>query len=98
MTSTPLAHNEAGAAARISAVVGSWQDVEIAPHRFGALAFSLGRRKLGHLHGDRIADIPFPRRIRDELVATGHARRHHAMPDCGWITFPIDREEDVDHA
>ena len=39
------------------------------PHRFGGIEFRLGRRELGHLHGDRVADLPFPRAIRDELVA-----------------------------
>jgi hypothetical protein len=57
------------AATRIIEAVGSWSGVELAPHRFGGVEFRLGRRELGHLHGDRIADLPFPRRIRDELVA-----------------------------
>ncbi len=35
-------------------------------HRFGAVEFRLGRRELGHLHDDRMADLPFPRRVRDE--------------------------------
>ena len=98
MTSTrpPLDHT--GAAARIRAVVGLWPDVDVARHRFGGVEFRVGRRELGHLHGDRSADIPFPRRIRDELVAAGRALPHRALPDSGWITFPIEREGDVDRA
>ncbi len=78
-----------GAAERITATVGSWPDVEIGPHRFGGVEFRLGRRELGHLHGDRIADLPFPRRVRDELIAAGRARAHHVLPDSGWVTVPV---------
>jgi hypothetical protein len=98
MTSRRPALSQAGAAARISAVVGSWPDVEVASHRFGGIEFRLGRRELGHLHGDRSADIPFPRSIRDELIAGGRALPHRALPDSGWITFPINSDEDVDRA
>jgi hypothetical protein len=70
-------------------VVSSWEGVEVAPHRFGGIEFCLGRRELGHLHGDRIADLPFPRRVRDELIAAGRARPHHVLPDTGWVTAQL---------
>ena len=41
-----------------------------------------GRRELGHLHRT-FADLPFPRRVRDELVAGGRARPHHVLPESG---------------
>jgi hypothetical protein len=85
-----MTENKAGAADRIMEAVGSWDGVEVAPHRFGGIEFRLGRRELGHLHGDRIADLPFPRRVRDELIAAGRARPHHVLPDTGWVTAPID--------
>ncbi len=78
-----------GAADRIRETVSSWDGVEVAPHRFGGIEFRIGRRELGHLHGDRIADLPFPRRIRDELIAEGRARPHHVLPDTGWVTVPV---------
>jgi len=33
--------------------------------------------------------------VRDELISNGRARPHHALPDSGWITFPIDADDDV---
>jgi hypothetical protein len=84
-----------GAAARIADAVGSWSGVTAGPHRFGGVEFALGRRELGHLHGDRIADLPFPRRVRDELIAAGRALPHHVLPDSGWITRPMATEDDV---
>ena len=82
----------------IATVVQSWPGVEAAPHRFGGTEFRLGRRELGHLHGDRIADLPFPRRVRDELVAEGRARPHHVLPESGWITVSIGSPDEANEA
>jgi hypothetical protein len=89
---------DSGAGARIKAEVGSWEGVEVGRHRFGGVEFRLGRRELGHVHGDWIADLPFPRRIRDELIATGRARPHHVLPDTGWVTVPLGDLRDVERA
>ena len=40
--------------------VSAWPGVTTGPHRFGGIEFRLGRRELGHLHGNRLADLPFP--------------------------------------
>lgn len=93
-----MTEQDGGAGARISAIVGSWEGVQVEPHRFGGIEFCLGRRELGHIHGDRIADLPFPRRIRDELIADGRARPHHVLPDTGWVTVPLSEPQDVDGA
>jgi hypothetical protein len=87
-----------GSAATITETVTRWPGVETAPHRFGGLEFRVGRRELGHLHGDRIADLPFPRRVRDELIATGRARPHHVLPDTGWVTVSIGSPAEVENA
>ena len=71
-------------------------EVTESTHRFGGIEFRLGRRELGHLHGDRMADLPFPRRLRDELVAAGRAEPHHVLPDSGWVTRRVRGPEDVE--
>ena len=86
------------AAQQITTTVVAWPGVETAPHRFGGVELRLGRRELGHLHGSRIADLPFPRRVRDELIADGRAQPHHILPDSGWITFPIKAPADAERA
>ena len=72
----------------VCATVARWNGVTTHDHRFGGIEFRLGRRELGHLH-QTIADLPFPRRIRDELVAAGRARPHHVLPQSGWVTVPM---------
>jgi hypothetical protein len=86
----------AGAGSMIAREVASWDGVTSAPHRFGGVELRLGRRELGHLHGDALADLPFPRRIADMLVETGRAERHRLLPDSGWVTRRIRGEEDVE--
>ncbi len=80
---------------RIRDAVLSWPGVTSAPHRFGGVELLLGRREIGHLHGDRLADLPFPRRVRDELVAAGVAEPHHVLPDSGWVTLRLRTAADV---
>jgi hypothetical protein len=86
----------AGAGSRIVREVSSWECVSAGSHRFGGVELRLGRRELGHLHGDALADLPFPRGIADMLVETGRAERHHVLPDSGWVTRRIRHEEDVE--
>lgn len=83
------------ARARITAEVMGWEGVEARPHRFGGLAFYLGRREIGHLHGDDWVDVPLTRAARDELVAAGEAQAHHVVPDSGWVTIALDDEQQL---
>ncbi|HEV8338211.1 MAG TPA: luciferase family protein [bacterium] len=73
----------------------NWPEVTAAQHRFGGVEFRFHGSELGHLHGDRLADLPFPRRIRDELVAAGRAAPHHVLPESGWVSVRIRGPEDV---
>jgi hypothetical protein len=87
-----------GIAGRIRAEVAGWPGVTVEPHRFGGIEFRLGKRELGHLHGDYLADLPFPVRVRQQLVAEGRALPHHVLPQSGWVSYPIRDEGAVDGA
>ncbi|MBI4265714.1 MAG: GAF domain-containing protein [Acidobacteria bacterium] len=43
----------------------------------------------------QFADLPFPRRVRDELVAAGRARPHRVLPGAGWVTVPMRTAAEV---
>jgi hypothetical protein len=87
-----------GARQRIISVIHGWQEVEIRPHRYGGLEFRLGKRELGHIHGDALVDIPFPKAVRNEIVAAGEAEPHHILPNSGWVSVFLRANEDVDKA
>jgi hypothetical protein len=76
----------------------SWPGVTAHDHQFGGIEFRVGNRQLGHVHGDRIADIPLKRALRDELIAAGRARIHRWRPDSGWVTVDIDSDAGAEEA
>ncbi len=87
---------EESIAGRIQCEVASWPGVTAEAHRGGMVFFHVGRREIGHLHGNRMADLPFPVRIREELVAAGRADLHYVHPKSGWITYYIRGEHDIE--
>jgi Family of unknown function (DUF5519) len=89
---------KARAGDRIRETILTWPQVSAHPHRFGGTEYRVGRIELDHVHGDLLADLPFPKRIRDELVRTGDALPHHVLPDSGWVSYWIESDADVDRA
>lgn len=87
-----------GASQKIQQAVLSWPHVEAHSHRFGGTEYRIGRRELGHIHGDHLVDIPFPTKVRDEVVAASKAQPHHILPDSGWISLYLREPADVDRA
>jgi hypothetical protein len=75
--------------------VKGWPGVEARIHRFGGVEFRVNGHEIGHLHGDRMADLPFPVRMREEFVESGKAQRHHVLPQTGWVSYYLSGEEDV---
>jgi len=84
-----------GASRRIIDTLITWNGMEAHPHRFGGTEFRIGRREIGHIHGDYLVDIPFPKRIRDEIVSAKEAEPHHILPETGWISFYLREEGDI---
>ena len=79
----------------ITQTLTSWEGVSTALHRFGGVEYRLGSREPGHIHGDYLVDIPFPTKVRDEIVNAGLAEPHHILPETGWISFYLREENDV---
>ncbi|HEX9332542.1 MAG TPA: luciferase family protein [Anaerolineales bacterium] len=82
----------------ITQTLVSWSGVSTASHRFGGVEYRLGTRELGHIHGDHLIDVPFPKKVRDEIVNAGLAEPHHILPETGWVSFYLREEEDVQKA
>jgi len=85
-------------ASRIVSTVATWPGVHTDELLQSGMDFLLGRREIGHVHGDELVDIPFPKNLRDELVANGRAEPHRVLPKSGWVSVPLNNNEDVDHA
>ena len=76
--------------------VTSWPGVEAGPGRRGEFGFRVGRREIGHLHGDRSAHFGFPKAVWEELYAAGRVTYHPVFPDKkGWAARRIESDDDV---
>ena len=84
------------ASERITAEVTSWPGVSAGPGRRGEFAFTVGRRELGHLHGDHAAHFSFPKDVWAELVAQRRIVDHPVFPGkVGPAARRIEDEADV---
>ena len=82
----------------ITEAVTAWAGVTSQPHRFGGVEYVIGKREIGHIHGDHLVDIPFPKKVRDQIVSAGRAQPHHILPESGWISFYLQEQDDVEKA
>lgn len=95
-TSEPLAADARTASRRITDEVTAWPGVEAGPGRRGEFAFRVGRREIGHLHGDRAAHFNFPKPVWAELTEQGRIAPHPVFPDAqGPASRRIESEADV---
>jgi hypothetical protein len=81
---------------RITEEVTSWPGIEAGPGRRGEFAFKLGRREIGHLHGDHAAHFSFPKGVWADLMEQGRIVPHPVFPDSqGPAARRIEDEADV---
>jgi hypothetical protein len=80
----------------ITEEVTSWPGVEAGPGRRGEFAFKVGRREIGHLHGDHAAHFSFPKDVWLELRKEGRIVDHPVFPGKqGPAARRIEEEDDV---
>jgi luciferase-like monooxygenase len=90
-------HATATPSQRITAEVTSWPGVEAGPGRRGEFAFTVGRRQIGHLHGDHAAHFSFPKAVWAELHDEGRITEHPVFPGKhGPAARRIESDADVD--
>jgi hypothetical protein len=84
------------ASEQITTEVTSWPGVEAGPGTRGEFAFKLGRREIGHLHGDRVMHAGFPKAVWQELFDEGRIDYHPVFPGRpGYAARRIETEDDV---
>ena len=73
----------------------SWRGVTSNPYQFGGIEFRINKRDMGHIHGEKLADLPFPIEIRKEIIASGKALPHIIYPESMWVSYIIQSEDDT---
>jgi Family of unknown function (DUF5519) len=84
------------ASEQITAEVTSWPGVSAGPGSRGEFGFTVGRKQIGHLHGDRVAHFGFPKAVWHELFDAGRIDYHPVFPGKpGFGARAIRDEDDV---
>lgn len=90
MTRSPTASEQ------ITDEVTSWPGVQAGTGRRGEFAFTVGRRQIGHLHGDHSAHFSFPKQVWAELFEAGRVVHHPVFPHKeGPAARRIEDESDI---
>ena len=87
-----------GAKEQIHRAVVNWPGIKAVPHRFGGAEYRLGDREIGHVHGNRVVDIPFPKSVRDKVIDEGRAEKHQILSESGWVSVFLREARDVEGA
>jgi Luciferase len=96
MAATERTTAEPTASERITETVTSWPGVTAGPGRRGEFAFRVGRREIGHLHGNHAAHFNFPKTVWAELMAQRRIESHPVFPDSrGPAARRITNDDDV---
>ena len=88
--------DERTASQQITDEVTSWPGVEAGPGKRGEFAFTVRRREIGHLHGDRTAHFGFPKDVWQQLFDAGRIDYHPVFPGRpGFGARRIETDDDV---
>ena|SRR5579859_6400889 len=81
---------------QITDEVTSWPEVTAGTGRRGEWSFKVGRRELGHLHGDHAAHFVFPKDVWAQLEAEHRITGHPVFPGrVGPAARRIENQSDV---
>lgn len=77
--------------------VTSWPGVTAAHGSRGEFGFRVGRKEIGHSHGDRVLHLAFPKAVWHELHDEGRIDYHPVFPGKpGYAARQIATDEDVE--
>jgi Family of unknown function (DUF5519) len=69
-----------------------------ATHRFGGTEFQVEGVEFMHHHGPSLLDIRLSKNDQEMALKNGTAIPHRFAPQAGWVSFRIDKTEDLDRA
>lgn len=86
-----------GAKDKIHDVISWLEGVVSEPHKFGGTEYRIGKREIGHIHGDYLVDIPFTNNVKSEILKEGKAFNHHILLKSGWVSVYLKENKDVEN-
>jgi Family of unknown function (DUF5519) len=84
------------ASEQITAAVTAWPGVEAGYGSRGEYGFTVGRKEIGHLHGDHALHLGFPKAVWAELKEQNRIDFHPVFPGKpGYASRRLENEADV---
>ena len=68
------------------------------PHRFGGTEFKVEGLEFMHDHGPSFLDIRLSKNDQATALNKGTAIPHRFAPQAGWVSFRIEKSEDLESA
>ncbi len=82
---------------QITETVTAWPGVSAGPGSRGEFSFKVGKKEIGHLHGDRVLHAGFPKAVWHELYDEGRIDYHPVFPGKpGYAARKIETGDDVE--
>ena len=72
--------------------------VSQSPHRFGGTEFRVEGLEFMHHHGPSFLDIRLAKNDQAIALKSGRAIPHRFAPQTGWVSFRIEKPEDLESA
>ncbi|HEX9196412.1 MAG TPA: luciferase family protein [Candidatus Bathyarchaeia archaeon] len=69
-----------------------------AAHRFGGTEFQVEGLEFMHHHGPSLLNIRLSKSDQETELKNGTALRHRFAPQAGWVSFRIEKSEDLEAA
>jgi hypothetical protein len=69
-----------------------------APHRFGGTEFQVNGLEFMHSHGLSFLDIRLSKEDQAVQLKSGSALPHQFAPQAGWVSFRIEKTQDIESA
>lgn len=76
----------------------AWEGTELRYHKYGGIQFNIGKKEIGHVHGNGLLDIHFTKKEKEQLVREGRVQEHHVLKNTGWVSLYIRTGADKDNA
>jgi len=73
-------------------------DVDEAVHRFGGTEFQVEGAEFMHHHGPSFLDIRLSKSDQAVVLKSGTAIPHRFAPQAGWVSFRMEKMEDLESA
>jgi hypothetical protein len=69
-----------------------------APHRFGGTEFRVESVEFMHSHGHSWLDIRLSKEDQATVMESGEVLPHRFAPQAGWVSFRVEKSEDLPRA